>query len=111
MHYIYKVCDGSLWDQAVNVGYFAGAEIDLQDGYIHFSTAAQLADTLAKHFAGRTGLCLLRVDPTGLAIKWEMARGGDLFPHLYDLLPLSAVEPIGELALDSDGVHQLPSQL
>ena len=111
MHYIYKVCDSSLWDQAVNVGYFAGAEVDLQDGYIHFSTAAQLADTLAKHFAGRTGLCLLRVDPTGLAIKWELARGGDLFPHLYDQLPLSAVEPIGELALDADGVHQLPSQL
>ena len=111
MHYIYKVCDRSLWDQAVNVGYFAGAEIDLQDGYIHFSTAAQLADTLAKHFAGRTGLCLLRVDPTGLAIKWELARGGDLFPHLYDRLPLSAVELIGELALDADGVHQLPSQL
>ena len=111
MHYIYKVCERRLWDQAVNVGYFAGAEIDLQDGYIHFSTAAQLTDTLAKHFAGRTGLCLLRVDPTGLAIKWELARGGDLFPHLYDQLPLSAVEPIGELALDADGVHQLPSQL
>jgi len=111
MRYIYKVCDQSLWDQAVDVGYFAGAEIDLQDGYIHFSTATQLPDTLAKHFTGRTGLCLLRVDPTGLAITWEPARGGDLFPHLYDHLPLSAVEPMGALALDARGVHQLPSQL
>ena len=72
-------------------GKFIGAEIDLQDGYIHFSTASQLRDTLSHHFAGRDGLVLLKIETSQLDIIWETARNGDLFPHLYDYLPLRSV--------------------
>ncbi len=72
---------------------FAGAPVDLADGYIHLSTAEQLPETLAKHFAGRTDLHLAKVDLAmlGDAVRWEPSRGGQLFPHLYGVLPLAAV--------------------
>jgi uncharacterized protein (DUF952 family) len=111
MNYIYKSCDMSLWAAAEQAGRFSGAEIDLKDGFIHFSTADQLAETLRLHFAGRTGLCLITVDASVLEIKWEPARSGDLFPHLYDDLPLSAVRSVDDLNVGSDGIHHLPSQL
>ena len=109
MNYIYKICDRPLWTAAEQAGRFTGAEIDLKDGFIHFSTADQLAETLRLHFAGRTGLCLITVDASVLEIKWEPARSGDLFPHLYDDLPLSAVRSVDDLNVDSDGIHQLPN--
>ncbi len=72
---------------------FAGAPIDLEDGYIHLSTASQLAETVAKHFAGQSGLHIAAVDlgELGDAVRWETSRGGQLFPHIYGALPLSAV--------------------
>ena len=111
MRNIYKICDSALWETAEKAGQFTGAEIDVKDGFIHFSTADQLAETLRLHFAGRTGLCLITVDASVLDIKWEPARSGDLFPHLYANLPLSAVRSVDPLPLGKDGVHQLPSQL
>jgi uncharacterized protein (DUF952 family) len=90
---IYKICETAFWREAERAGIFRGAGIDARDGFIHFSTAAQAAETAAKHFAGMTDLTLIAVDAEALgsALKWEVSRGGDLFPHLYGALPLRAV--------------------
>lgn len=106
--YIYKICEAALWQEAEKTGVFTGAGIDIQDGYIHFSTAAQSAETLALHFAGQEGLCFVEIDTSVLDIKWEASRSGQLFPHLYAPLPLSAVTTHWHLTLDANGVHILP---
>jgi uncharacterized protein (DUF952 family) len=111
MSLIYKICDVDLWEKARAEGHFIGAEIDLRDGFIHFSTTEQLDETLRLHFEGVENLLLLTIDGRRLDLKWEPARTGDLFPHLYDILPLSAVLRIHPLLLDDDGRHILPSQL
>ncbi|MHA6720424.1 DUF952 domain-containing protein [Sphingomonas sp. RS6] len=89
---------------------FAGAPIDLADGYIHLSTAAQVEETLDKHFAGQAGLWLAAVDlaTLGDAVRWEPSRGGQLFPHLYGPLPLDAVTAYGEVHYEQDGSLRLP---
>jgi len=91
-------------------GGFAGAPIDLTDGYIHLSTHAQLTETVDKHFAGQTGLWIAAVDLEALGdvVKWEASRGDQFFPHIYAPLPLSAVLAYGELARDDDGQVTLP---
>ncbi|MGQ4275139.1 DUF952 domain-containing protein [Terrihabitans sp. B22-R8] len=90
---VYKILPASLWREAQATGAFRGAPVDLADGYIHFSTAQQAAETAAKHFAGQDDLLLLAVEGASLgpALKWEPSRGGALFPHLYADLPISAV--------------------
>ena len=89
---IYKICRASEWDEAVRSGAFRGSAVDVRDGYIHFSTAVQVAETAAKHFAGQTDLVLVAVDADRLGDKltWEPSRGGALFPHLYAELPVDA---------------------
>lgn len=89
---------------------FAGAPIDLADGYIHLSTAAQVEETLDKHFAGQAGLWLAAVDLAALgeAVRWEPSRGGQLFPHLYGSLPLDAVTAYSEVHHEPDGTLRLP---
>ena len=108
VRFIYKVCDSGLWEDAKQAGKFIGAEIDLQDGYIHFSTASQLLDTLARHFFGRDGLVLLKIEISQLDLVWETARNGDLFPHLYAHLPLNSVVAERHLGLSADGDHIVP---
>lgn len=107
---VYKVMAADTAAAFQASGVFAGAEIDLADGYIHLSTAAQAAATLAKHFTGRPGLVLLTVDPAALPepLRWEPARGGALFPHLYAPLPWSAIRAVDPLPLGPDDTHQLP---
>jgi len=104
MSNIYKICDADLWDSAEKSGRFTGAEIDLKDGFIHFSTADQLAETLRLHFAGRDGLCLITVDTSLLDIQWEPARSGDLFPHLYAPFTTAMVHARFELNAARDGL-------
>ena len=89
----YKILTADQWQQFQTDGAFAGASVDLADGYIHMSTAEQLDETLAKHFAGQTGLVIatIALDQLGDALKWEPSRGGELFPHYYGKLPMSAV--------------------
>ena len=106
--FIYKICARPLWEEAEKTGVFNGAEIDLTDGYIHFSTDQQVARTLSLHFTSQTDLLLIEVDASILDIRWETSRGGQLFPHLYDSLPLSAVSAVWPLALDEDKIHILP---
>ena len=110
---IYKICPEVLWHAAQEAGSFAGAPVDLVDGYIHFSTGAQVRETAARHFAGQTGLLLLAVDAAALGghLRWEPARGGDLFPHLYAALPVAAVFRVDPLPLGPDGTHCFPPSL
>lgn len=110
MDIVLKIVPASLWREAERTGHFRGSEVDLHDGFIHFSTAAQVAETAAKHFAGQHGLLLVSVDPSklGPALKWEPSRGGALFPHFYGALPLSAVTAVVPLPLGPDGRHLFP---
>ena len=107
---IYKICDAALWREAERTQLFSGAAVDAQDGYIHFSSADQVADTAAKYFAGMADLVLVAVDAQalGAALKWEPARGGALFPHLYGVMPLSAVRWVKPLPIAADGRHVFP---
>jgi uncharacterized protein (DUF952 family) len=108
---VYKICPTALWREAEAAGRFAGAPVDLADGFIHFSTAAQLRETARRHFAGANDLLLIAVDADALggALRWEPSRGGDLFPHLYGELPLSAVTTVQPLPLGGDGRHLFPA--
>ena len=87
---IYKILSTQQWSEAAETGSFLGSPLDIADGFIHFSTAAQVPETARKHFAGVSDLLLVAVDADALgdAIKWEPSRGGDLFPHLYGPLPV-----------------------
>jgi uncharacterized protein (DUF952 family) len=107
---VYKIVPASVWQNAKLVGIFEGAAIDLADGFIHFSTAAQAGETAARHFAGQSDLLLVAVDGDALGdrLRYEPSRGGDLFPHLYGALPLSAVLWEKPLPLDPDGAHLFP---
>ena len=89
----YKIFTASELAQFQTDGVFTGAPVDLADGYIHMSTAEQLDETLAKHFAGQSNLVIAAIDLTQLgdALKWEVSRGGALFPHYYGALPIAAV--------------------
>ena len=107
---IYKICSETLWREAERAGVFVGAPVDVADGLIHFSTAAQAAETAAKHFAGQSDLLLVAVDEAALGegLQYEVSRGGALFPHLYAALPLSAVAFVRPLPLAPDGAHRIP---
>jgi uncharacterized protein (DUF952 family) len=90
---IYKICERAAWQEAERAGIYHGSDVDRRDGFIHFSTAAQVAETAAKHFAGLTDLMLVAVEGDSLetSLKWEPSRGGELFPHLYTALSVKAV--------------------
>lgn len=109
--FIYKICPETLWRAAEKAGGFRGAPVDAQDGFIHFSTAAQAVETAAKHFAGQDGLLLVQVDSSllGDRLKWEVSRGGELFPHLYGDLALAAVTKVVMLPRGPDGRHIFPA--
>jgi uncharacterized protein (DUF952 family) len=106
---IYKILARDEWAQAQAAGRFEGSAVDLQDGYIHFSTAAQAEETARKWFAGRPGLVVLEVeaDDLGDALRWEPSRGGDLFPHLYAPLDAAAVRAVHAAPLDAAGTPQI----
>ena len=109
---IYKVTSQTEWDTAQSVGVFAGAPIDFQDGYIHFSTEKQVRETVEKHFQGQVELLLLSVEigRLGTVIKWEESRGGQLFPHLYAPLAIEAVVEVTELPIGKDGRFIFPEK-
>lgn len=107
-NFIYKICPNHLWQQAKEAGQFIGAPVDIKDGFIHFSTADQMRETAEKHFSGKTDLRLLQIDINKIKIVWEVSRGGQLFPHLYDVLPLSAVVKVWDLPLDHNHKHLFP---
>jgi len=107
---IYHMCRREEWEDARMLGEYRGSSQDKADGFIHFSDAAQLPESAAKHRAGQEGLVVLVVEtePLGDALKWEPSRGGELFPHLYGPLPLKAVRSVHDAPLGDDGRHFLP---
>lgn len=107
---IYKISPADEWRKAEESGVYEGAAIDLADGYIHFSTAAQVCETAAKHFAGKDDLVLVAVDEKrlGSALRYEISRGGRPFPHLYAPLSLEAVVWVKDLPLGPEGDHLFP---
>jgi uncharacterized protein (DUF952 family) len=110
---VYKICEAALWRQALAEGVLRGAAADLRDGYIHLSTAAQAPETAARHFAGAADLVLLAADAEALgdALRWEVSRGGDRFPHLYAELQVGAVLWAASLPLGADGCHVFPERM
>lgn len=113
MTLIFKTCANDEWAAAEAAGVYHGSEHDKRDGFIHFSTRPQLPATLTKHYSGRDNLLLIAFDAgmLGDALKWEPARDGDLFPHLYASLPVSTALWAKPLKLREDGTHILPSEL
>jgi uncharacterized protein (DUF952 family) len=107
---IYKICPASAWREAERQGVYRGSADDVRDGFIHFSTASQVAETARKHFFGQTGLFLVMVDADALgdALRWEISRNDELFPHLYGELDLGAVTGVLDLPARSDGTHVVP---
>ncbi len=106
---VYKICTAGEWAEAQILGRFAGSAVDIEDGFIHFSTIGQVQETANRHFAGQSGLVLVTVDPALLPaeLKWEKSRGGDLFPHLYGPLPADAATAVQPMPLGDDGIHIL----
>lgn len=110
MTLIFKIVPKALWQEAMDLGVFNGAPVDLEDGYIHFSTADQARETAAKHFAGQDDLLLaaFEAEAFGAALKWEPSRGGALFPHLYGTFEPGAAVWVRDLPLSADGMHLFP---
>src|SRR5579859_3360681 len=107
---IYKITPASAWREAERQGVYKGSADDLRDGFIHFSTAAQVAETARKHYFGQTGLFLIAVDVDALgdALRWERSRNDELFPHLYGELDIGAVRRVLNMHARSDGTHDIP---
>lgn len=107
---IYHMCRRREWQSAERAGTYHGSSQDAADGFIHFSTATQLARSAAKHRAGQSDLVLVAVAPEalGATLRWEMARDGALFPHLYGALALETVRWVREMPLGGDGRHRIP---
>jgi len=107
---IYKIIPASAWREAERQGVYKGSADDLRDGYIHFSTASQVAETARKHYFGQTGLFLIAIDADALgdALRWEASRNDELFPHLYGELELGAVPDILAMRARSDVYHDIP---
>jgi len=110
MNPIYKICTAAEWRKAERAGVYRGSAVDVKDGFIHFSTAEQAAETATKWFAGQRDLVLVAVDADAVAdkLKWQPSRGGALFPHLYGELALKAVQRVDSLPLDETGRHSFP---
>ncbi|MDQ2645296.1 MAG: DUF952 domain-containing protein [Myxococcota bacterium] len=105
---IYRLIPREAWLAAERAGTFHGSAHDLRDGFIHFSSAAQVRETAAKHYAGQADLLLLHVSVSALEapLRWEISRNGELFPHLYGSLPVRAVHRVEAVPLGDDGVHR-----
>ena len=110
---IYKIVTAAQWSTAESLGEFQGAPIDLKDGFIHFSAPHQVRETIEKHFHGQPDLLIVGVDSERLgdALRWEVSRGGDLFPHLYGNLAIAAVMSVDELPLGAGGRHVFPERI
>lgn len=109
--FIYKIATEDAFGSARGTPHFAGMPIDASDGYMHFSTASQLAETLRLHFAGQSDLVLLAIPAAGLGdgLVWEPSRGGQLFPHFYGgPLPTTAIAWEAQLSVAADGSCALP---
>lgn len=110
MSRIYKLLAGQAWRAALAAGRFDGAGVDLADGFIHFSTSAQIGETARRYFQGQTDLVVLEVeaDDLGPGLKWEPSRDGQLFPHLHGPLACALVRKVHAAPLGADGAPAIP---
>lgn len=107
--FIYKIVSRAAFEGARAAGAFPTMPIDIEDGFVHFSTATQLADTLRRHFAGQGDLVVFAVRAADLAdLRWEPSRGGQLFPHAYGELPATAIGQTTSVSVGNDGAVSLP---
>ena len=108
---IYKIATAEAYAAAQASGTFTGMPVDIADGYIHFSTAEQVGQTLSLHFRGLSDLMLIavRTADIGTELVWETSRGGQLFPHLYAPFPMGAVEWAEAVHVEADGRCDLPA--
>jgi uncharacterized protein (DUF952 family) len=108
---IYHMCRADEWAEAVATGSYAGSSQDKADGFIHFSTAAQIVESARRHRAGQDGLLLLAIDPAMLGdrLKWEASRSGDLFPHVYGVIDPAESARVEPLPLGQSGEHEFPT--
>ncbi len=113
MTIIYKLVSADLWDAALVAGRFHGSAVDVADGYIHLSASQQVRETARRHFFDAPSLLLVEVETEclGSSLRWEPSRGGDLFPHLYAPLDLSAVVRVRPVPLGDDGVPIIPEDV
>jgi uncharacterized protein (DUF952 family) len=111
--FVYKVAPRAAWDAACRNGTYKGSADDRRDGFIHLSSREQLAGTLAKHFSGQDDLVLIQFEARALgeALRWEVSRGGQLFPHLYAGLPTREAIAVHALHSGKDGIPMLPEDL
>ncbi len=111
--HVYKIVTEAQWNEALTSGIFKGAPVDLADGYIHFSTSEQMRETAQKHFHGQKDLLLVEVATADLgdALKWEVSRGGALFPHLYAELDIASAQRVMPLENLTDGGHKFPEDV
>ena len=109
---VLKILSNKEWESAKAQEYFAGSAIDLADGFIHLSTPAQISATAAKHFRDQGDLMVVafRVSDLGDRLKWEVSRGGDLFPHYYGILPTARALWAKQALLGKDGIPVLPEK-
>ena len=111
MRKVFKVCEENDWESTKNSDFFVGSKTDRSDGFIHFSTSEQLKETLEKHFKSKSSLYLLEVETEALEIVWEISRNNQLFPHLYEPLPLSMVTKVYRIFTDAKGMHIIPKHI
>ena len=108
MRILYKILSGTEWRAAKARGQFKGSAVDLKDGFIHLSTAQQMRETAARHFAGQDALVLVGFPEDKLpGLRWEPSRGGDLFPHVYGAIDPARACSVDPLPLEN-GVHRFP---
>ncbi|MBL8893071.1 MAG: DUF952 domain-containing protein [Rhizobiales bacterium] len=112
MELIYKICPASDWEDARKTGEFRGSAVDFRDGFIHLSAPHQVRETARRHFAGQEDLVLVafEAEDFGASLKWEASRGGDLFPHVYGVLPVDKARWVVQLPLDARG-HVFPEEV
>ena len=111
MSKIFKVCEEGEWESIKNQEFFEGSIRDQSDGFIHFSTAEQLKETLEKYFKAKSPLYLLEVKLNDLEVVWETGRNEQLFPHLYKPLSLSLVSQVYRIFIDAEGKHIIPGRV
>ena len=108
---VFKICLDSEWQEAVNKGVYTGSALDLRDGFIHLSTSDQVIETAQLYFRNITSLVLVAVDRAGLDIRYEESRNGQMFPHLFSDLPVSAAVKVQPVSLDADGVPIITAEM
>ena len=111
MNKVFKICEKVEWESIKTDDFFEGSKMDQSDGFIHFSTSLQLKGTLEKHFTSKSQLYLLEVNTDELDIVWEVSRSNELFPHLYQPLPLGTIARVYKISVDPKGNHIIPEEV